>query len=309
MRVARKWIGSVAVLAMLAGLSGVQATAAAGPKKGPLKVFILAGDSNCEGKAATKLLDYLIDDPATAATYKHLKAADGKWAARDDVWIRFLGRKGNLTVGYGCGESQFGIELQFGNVIGDHLQNQALLIKTAWGGSGLSRNFASPSSGGKAGKCYTDMVENVKDTLKNLKTLFPGYDEAAGYEIAGFVWFSGWNDDGMKGYEEALANLIKDVRKDLECAEHAGRHRRVGRGRPHPSRQAGERDPQGPDGGGRAAGVQRHGQVCQDRRVFRHAGLPDVPRRHVGESTTRKSSRNWRPTVPITTWAAPRRSS
>jgi len=213
---ARQWIGRVVVLAVFAALSGVQATAAQ-PKKGPVKVFILAGDSNCEGKARTTLLEHLINDPATAATYKHLKAADGKWAVREDVWIRYLGRKGNLTVGYGGGQDQFGIELQFGNVIGDHLKNQALLIKTAWGGSGLSRNFSSPSSGGEAGKCYTDMVENVKDTLKNLKTLFPDYDEANGHEIAGFVWFSGWNDAGMKDYEEKLANLIKDVRKDLNA--------------------------------------------------------------------------------------------
>jgi hypothetical protein len=215
MRVTQTWIGTAVVLAVFVAMSGVQAIAAAGPKKGPVKVFILAGDSNCEGKAATKLLDYLINDPVTAATYKHLKTAHGKWAVREDVWIRYLGRKGSLTVGYGCAETQFGIELQLGNVLGDHLQNQALLIKTAWGGSGLSRNFYSPSSGGKAGDCYTQMVENVKDTLKNLKTLFPGYDEAAGYEIAGFVWFSGWNDAGMKDYEEKLANLIKDVRKDL----------------------------------------------------------------------------------------------
>ena len=215
MRVMQKLIGSGVVLAVLAGLIGVPAMAASGPKPGLLKVFILAGDSNCEGKAATTLLEPLLNNPETAATYKHLKAADGKWAVRDDVWIRFLGRKGNLTVGYGGAESQFGIELQFGNVLGDHLKNQALLIKTARGGSGLSRNFSSPSSGGNAGDCYTQMVENVKDTLKNLKTLFPGYDEAAGYEIAGFVWFSGWNDAGLKDYEERLANLIKDARKDF----------------------------------------------------------------------------------------------
>jgi hypothetical protein len=214
MKVAGKWIGAVAVLAMFAGLNGAEALAAQ-PKPGPVKVFILAGDSNCEGKGAITHLDVLLSDPATAATYKHLKRADGKWAERDDVWIRYGDRKGKLSVGYGDVPTRFGIELQFGNVVGDHLKNQALLIKTAWGGSGLSRNFASPSSGGQPGKCYTDMIENVKDTLKNMKTLFPGYDEAKGYEIAGFVWFSGWNDAGMKNYEQALANLIKDVRKDL----------------------------------------------------------------------------------------------
>jgi hypothetical protein len=216
--VTAKWIcRSLALLAVLAGFLGGQALAADGPKKGPLQVFILAGDSNCEGKAATTLLEPLLADPATAATYKHLKAADGKWAERDDVWIRFLDRKGKLSVGYGCAPTQFGIELQFGNVLGNHLKSPALLIKTCWGGSGLGRNFGSPSSGGTPGKCYTDMVENVRDTLKNLKTLFPGYDEAAGYEIAGFVWFSGWNDAGLKDYEEKLVNLIKDTRKDLNA--------------------------------------------------------------------------------------------
>jgi len=238
MRVARKWIGGVVVLAVCAALSGVQATAAQ-PKKGPVKVFILAGDSNCEGKAKTTLLEHLINDPAAAATYKHLKAADGKWAVREDVWIRFLGRKGDLTVGYGGGQDQIGIELQFGNVIGDHLENQALLIKTAWGGSGLSRNFSSPSSGGKVGDCYTQMVENVKDTLKNLKTLFPGYDEANGYEVAGFVWFSGWNDAGMpvEDYEQKLANLIKDLRKDLNVPNLAVVIGEMGVGGPTPPGQ------------------------------------------------------------------------
>jgi hypothetical protein len=213
MRVAGMWIGDLAILAVLA--SGVEARAA-GPKPGPVKVFILAGDSNCEGKATITHLDVLINDPTTAAAYKHLKAVDGKWAERDDVWIRYLDRKGKLAPGYGGAPTQFGIELQFGNVVGNHLQNQALVIKAAWGGSGLSRNFGSPSSG-QPGECYTKMIDSVKDTLKNMKTLFPDYDEAKGAEIAGFVWFSGWNDAGMKDYEEKLANLIKDVRKDLNA--------------------------------------------------------------------------------------------
>lgn len=217
MKNVQQWIGSALVLVVFLGIGGLQAIAAEVPEKGPLKIFILAGDSNCEGKAATKLLDYLIDDPATAATYKHLKTVDGKWAERDDVWIRYLDRHGKLSVGYGSAPTQFGIELQFGNVVGNHLKNQVLLIKTAWGGSGLSKGFGSPSSGQAAGKCYVDMLANVNDTIKNLKSLYPSYDEAAGYEIAGFVWFSGWNDAGMKDYEEQLVNLIKDVRKDLHA--------------------------------------------------------------------------------------------
>jgi alpha-galactosidase len=46
---------------------------------------------------------------------------------------------------------------------------------------------------------------------------FPDY-AGQGYEIAGFVWFQGWNDhlnlDYIKQYENNLVNLIKDVRVD-----------------------------------------------------------------------------------------------
>ena len=36
--------------------------------------------------------------------------------------------------------------------------------------------------------------KHVHETLDNLKQHFPDYDEKAGYEIAGFVWFQGYND-------------------------------------------------------------------------------------------------------------------
>lgn len=213
MRATKSMMSGVVALAAFAGMVGAQAADQAKP--GPVKVFILAGDSNCEGKAATSLMEHLLANPETAPTYKHLKKADGAWAVRNDVWIRYLERKGNLSVGYGCAATQFGIELQFGNVVGDSMKNQVLLIKTAWGGSGLSRNFASPSSGSTNNTCYVQMIDNIKDTFKNMKTLFPGYDEAKGYELAGFVWFSGWNDAGMQNYDQSLASLIKDVRKEF----------------------------------------------------------------------------------------------
>ena len=44
----------------------------------PVKVFILAGQSNMEGKAKVQLLDYQSKQPATADLFKHLHR-DGKW--------------------------------------------------------------------------------------------------------------------------------------------------------------------------------------------------------------------------------------
>jgi alpha-galactosidase len=196
--------------------------------KGPVKVFILAGQSNMEGQGIIKMdpnrnegkgsLEYLVKNPATAERYKHLVDKKGEWVVRDDVWIWYLGRKGGLTVGYGAKESLIGPELQFGHVMGDYFENQVLLIKMAWGGKSLAKDFRSPSSGGEVGPYYTEIVKQVKDVLGNLKTHFPAYD-GQGYEIAGFGWHQGWNDRVNQAfndeYEKNMANFIRDIRKDL----------------------------------------------------------------------------------------------
>src|SRR2546430_254482 len=82
----------------------------------PVKVFILAGQSNVEGQAvvAKKGRDYndgkgtlavLMEDPAKATMFRHLCGADGKWAVRDDVFLRYqredrLLLAGPLTFGF-----------------------------------------------------------------------------------------------------------------------------------------------------------------------------------------------------------------
>src|SRR3982750_4544307 len=101
----------------------------------PLIVFILAGQSNMEGKAKLELLEYQAKLPQNHDLFGHLQK-DGKWIERDDVWIKFLDRKGNLTVGYGSPKC-IGPELQFGHTVGDHYDQQVLLIKPAWGGRPL----------------------------------------------------------------------------------------------------------------------------------------------------------------------------
>jgi len=197
-------------------------------KKGPLKVFILAGQSNMQGqgKIACDLtknggkgsLDYIAHHPATTKGFKGVLGKNGKWIVRDDVWIWYLGRKGKLTVGYGATEGMIGPELGFGLVMGDTFDSQVLLIKVAWGGKSLAKDFRPPSSGGEVGPSYKELIQHVKDVLANLKTHFPDYD-GNGYQLAGFGWHQGWNDRINQAfndeYEKNLANLIRDVRKDL----------------------------------------------------------------------------------------------
>jgi alpha-galactosidase len=204
-------------------LAAVLAVAGPGEPRGPVKVFVLAGQSNMEGQGMIRgekpgTLESLLKDPASAPRFKHLVDAQGKWVVREDVWIWYLGRTGGLTVGYTPKEDSIGPELQFGHVVGDAFDTPVLLIKTAWGGKSLAKDFRPPSAGGEVGPSYTAMLGHVKEVLANLKTLFPRYD-GQGYEIAGFGWHQGWNDRINQAYndeyEKNLAHLIRDVRKDL----------------------------------------------------------------------------------------------
>jgi hypothetical protein len=231
--------GALAVL----GESVLAAPRAAGAAtkqagKSPVKVFILAGQSNMEGQSVVDLTgkDYndgkgtlatLINDPVKGPMFKHLRNADGKWVVRDDVWVRYQRENSPLLAGpLGMGFSvygdphHFGAELQFGHVVGDALPNQVLLIKTAWGGKSLDVDFRPPGSGGQVGPYYTKMIAQIGEALANLKTDFPAYD-GRGYELAGFVWWHGWNDfcdaKMVTAYEKNLVNLIHDVRKDLKA--------------------------------------------------------------------------------------------
>ena len=45
-----------------------------------------------------------------------------------------------------------------------------------------------------SGRYYRLMIDHVKKVLADPKRVVPDYDAKAGYEIAGFVWFQGWND-------------------------------------------------------------------------------------------------------------------
>src|SRR6266550_4124395 len=141
----------------------------------PVIVFILAGQSNMEGKAKLELLEYQVKQPQNRELFGHLQK-DGKWIERDDVWIKFLDRKGNLTVGYGSPKC-IGPELEFGHVVGDHYDQQVLLIKTAWGGRSLYRDFRPPSARLPPDEALQKPLANLKKknaaaTLDDVKKSF-----------------------------------------------------------------------------------------------------------------------------------------
>ena len=279
----------------------------ASTSNGKVKVFILAGQSNMEGRGFPEPLSWQVTQEKYRDRYKHFikngdydaftkkvaETADPDnrrktpaylWSTRHDVWINYLGKHGDLTVGYGAPREGFGPEFNFGHVMGNHYDEQVLIIKTSWGGRALARGFLPPSSmlsdeeykkqaeaqnaanklwnetqsvkvaefnrrateanktaekkkklrkfkprtmvtfeeyKAQFGKDYRNMVREVHDCLKAIGERFPGYRNQ-GYEIEGFVWFQGWNDqyqDRWLTYEKNLENLIRDVRKEFKAPE------------------------------------------------------------------------------------------
>jgi len=132
-----------------------------------------------------------------------------------------------------------------------------LLIKAAWGGHSLFKLFRSPSAGLPSdenlqkeleqaqanvkrnnekhkrndplptmedikkpyGSSYRNMMSEVKEVSENYEELFPAL-KGRKLQLAGFVWFQGFND--MWGYapDEYTSNMkhfINDVRKDLNA--------------------------------------------------------------------------------------------
>jgi len=250
------------------------------PDGKPLKVYILAGQSNMEGQAKVETFDYIGDDLATAPMLKEMRGPDGKPTVCERVWISYLTGSpdrgmlgegfGKLTAGYGSRSNpkedggKIGPEFTFGLTMQKAYDGPILLIKTAWGGKSLNTDFRPPSAGAyvlpkktkelwakhpqgahgipkaedrpkwhaekatKTGVYYRLMMDHIKEVLADPKRVCPVYDDKAGYEIAGFVWFQGWNDmcdghtypeshkpGGYDEYSRLMAHFIRDVRKEL----------------------------------------------------------------------------------------------
>jgi alpha-galactosidase len=211
----------------------------------PVRVFILAGQSNMEGHGMIPLdaarnegkgsLEYVVRHTPDVARLGLLRD-DGSWRERDDVWISYLDREGPLKAGYGVNEDRIGPELGFGWVVGDALQAPVLLIKCAWGGKSLGLDFRPPSAGKPpyslgektdaeiaadptiVGRYYRELVSRVKATLDRVGEIVPGSD--AQFVLAGFGWHQGWNDRVSQvfndEYEQNLTHFIRDIRRDLK---------------------------------------------------------------------------------------------
>lgn len=164
----------------------------------PLKVYILAGQSNMQGSAHFRTFKAIGDDPKTSALLNVILDQNGAPVVCDNAWITYFTQQnerdtvlqGKIKVGYGFDHERIGPEYAFGIYMDKAHDEPVLIIKTAWGGKSLAVDFRPPSAGPEQG-----------------------------YELAGFVWFQGWNDmcnrHHLEQYTENMIHFISDVRKEF----------------------------------------------------------------------------------------------
>lgn len=216
-----------------------------------------------QGHAHVRTIEHLGMDPATKPLLAEMQNVDGSPKVCERVWISSIGcaeheQTGRLTTGFGASQNgpKIGPEFTFGITMEKFTHGPILIIKTSWGGKSLNTDFRSPSAGpyvfaesqiaafkkqekdfdaikaekeSATGVYYRQMLEHVKSVLADIKRVVPDYDATQGYDLAGFVWFQGWNDmvdsgtyqnrdmpGGYDAYSDAMAHFIRDVRRDLD---------------------------------------------------------------------------------------------
>ena len=176
---------STAATACVAALALILLTTAAA-QAGHVKVFLLGGQSNMDGRGATSGL------PTSPMNLQQPQA---------DVLLYEGGSLGDLQPG----GSQFGPEITFGRTITDALPAENFaLIKYAVGGTDLYGDW-NPA-GGTNYTAFNNTVTNGLTALTNA-----GHT----YEIVGMLWTQGENDarDGQgAAYEANLNNFIASMR-------------------------------------------------------------------------------------------------
>jgi len=175
------------------------------------KVILLAGQSNAAGCS----FDAYLEKNVSAEQYAAYKGG------YDNVYINYFASGNNESHGFvkaatGQGETtaHFGPELGLAEKLHEEYPDDLFfIIKYTWSGTNLFEQWLSPSSDGKTGYLYRNLIRYVKKSMDYLisKEYVP--------TIEGLCWMQGESDsfsvENATNYEIHLKNFIADVREDL----------------------------------------------------------------------------------------------
>lgn len=173
----------------------------------PIKVFLLAGQSNMSGWTPSAGMPSAYTQSQTNV----LIYADGEIDnTKKKKWL-------SNGMDFGHASGYFGPELVFGKTLSDSLAGTKIaLIKHSVGSTYLATDWRPPSSGGTTGSLFNAMLATVKS---GLAALDPQYTPV----WSGILWMQGEFDGGNQGYaneyQTNLTNFVKDVRTQLKVPD------------------------------------------------------------------------------------------
>jgi len=243
-------------LLALAAVSLLAVGSAIAAPPNTLKIYLLTGQSNMVGHGYTYYsegnhynipsLQFLLDSTPAATTYRanmpdstftFESGLNSSWMSpRSDVWgthrksvdNSVVRNTGPLGPGFGGNSNSFGPELGMAHSLGEAMQTPVFLYKSCTGGTTLAEDWRPPSAvaarGGSVGQHYTNTLNSFKAFLNTLDAdlvvdgKLNAYSNAIGYEVAGLVWFQGWNEKFNNGAPEYAANIV-DLVHDVRASD------------------------------------------------------------------------------------------
>jgi hypothetical protein len=210
-------------------------------KSRPVKVFILAGQSNAVGYNHIRELHYqsenvkqMLNKQSTILFWPGSNAKPGS----ANIWTKLQIGLSEISINEpykdGCFGPEIGLSLGIQKVLPDE---KIAVIKYAEGGTGIARsvdyqdyipalkdfddkgrNWYPPTEGKAVGSLYKSLIENIQNALAALKS------QGLNYEIDGFLWMQGEHEAGISkkmasDYGKLLTIFRESIRHDLNIKE------------------------------------------------------------------------------------------
>jgi len=195
--------------------SSLLSAAAAAESRGPVKVFLLAGQSNLSGRAQATALppaerapinDILFDYVCSFGTDS--KPGQKEAPQHSNGWIALQPQPKHP----GMSSDHFGPEIGFGRALLERWPGARIaIIKHGRGSTNLAEEWAPDAT--KGPQLYRQFLAQSRNALERLRV------QGIPYEIAAFVWCQGEGDSTRQewavAYGSNLKGLIARVRSDF----------------------------------------------------------------------------------------------
>jgi iduronate 2-sulfatase len=182
------------------------------------EVFLIAGQSNCDGRGAVSELTGPLAKWAKPQSDVHIAYSCSKLRGPALSSAGFQPLRPGWSVAPGKNRPKalpgrtFGPEVSFGRGLADRLPGKHVaLIKFAEGGTSLKKDWNPVAEG----RLYDAFTAFVKKSLKELKA------NGHTYTIRGMIWHQGESDAGLSAdeYQKLLTAFITRARVDLSAPD------------------------------------------------------------------------------------------